>query len=95
MPDTQPKYVLDAMRGLTKVQRQFVIDGCFHGDVTMATVRALQSRALFYLKIISPNGRCGSMVLTPLGKTVQTILSGKLPPSQAATADQNGGSSNA
>jgi hypothetical protein len=74
MKAEHPKYVKDALRGLTAVQRQFVIDGCIHGDVTITTVRALQDRALFYLHPDSPNGRCGSLRLTPLGLTVQSIL---------------------
>lgn len=69
-----PDYVKTAMRGLTPKQKQFVMDGSIHGDCTMATVRALRGRALFYLKITSPNGRCGHMELTPLGVTVQGIL---------------------
>ncbi len=69
-----PPYVTEAMRGLTPKQRQFVIDGTIHGDFTMTTVRALRSRALFYLHIDSPNGRCGTMRLTPLGETVRGIL---------------------
>jgi len=72
-----PVYVRDAMRGLTPKQRQFVIDGSIHGDFTMATVRALRDRALFYLHIDSPNGRFGSMRLTPLGETVRDILRAK------------------
>lgn len=70
----QPHYVKTAMRGLTPVQKRMVKDGCIHGDVTMTTVRALQGRGLFYLKITSPNGRCGHMELTPLGVTVQALL---------------------
>lgn len=70
----QPAYVRAAMRGLTPVQRKFVLAGCFHGDFTMTTVRALKSRGLFYHKITSPNGQCGPMVLTPLGETVKAIL---------------------
>lgn len=72
-----PEYVKEAMRGLTPTQRKMVIDGSCHGDVTMATIRALRGRALFYLKITSPNGRGGHMELTPLGVTVQGILKAK------------------
>lgn len=69
-----PLYVQEALRGLTRAQRTYVKDGCIHGDCTMTTIRALQRKALFYLKITSPNGRCGFMALTPLGETVQRIL---------------------
>lgn len=69
-----PQYVRDAMRGLTPKQKQLVVDGCVHGDITMATIRGLRRRALFHLKITSPNGRCGHMELTPLGVTVQQRL---------------------
>jgi hypothetical protein len=70
----QPAYVRAALAGLSPVQQRFVMDGCFHGDVSMATVRVLRSKGLFYHKITSPNGQCGPMVLTPLGETVQRIL---------------------
>lgn len=69
-----PDYVKAALRGLTRTQKQYVIAGCFHGDVTMATIRALKAKSLFYLHPTSPNGRCGPMRLTPLGETVQGIL---------------------
>jgi hypothetical protein len=70
----RPAYVTEALRGLTRTQKKFVLAGCLHGDFTMATVRALRSKALFYLHIDSPNGRCGFMKLTPLGETVREIL---------------------
>lgn len=76
-PITRPEYVIEAMRGLTKVQRQYVIDGAIHGDPAMVTIRKLLGKALFYIKIDSPNGRCGQMVLTPLGETVRAILKGE------------------
>lgn len=70
----RPQYVKDAMRGLTSNQKRYVIDGCFHGDITDQTARSLLGRRLFYIKIDSPNGRCGFATLTPLGETVRSIL---------------------
>lgn len=70
----EPAYVRDALSGLTRTQKRYVMDGSIHGDPTMATIRALKAKALFYLKIDSPNGRAGFMVLTPLGETVRRIL---------------------
>ncbi len=72
--ESQPTYVREALKGLTRTQKRFVIDGVMHGDFTMTTVRTLTSRALFYFHPDSPNGRCGAMRLTPLGVTVQGIL---------------------
>lgn len=63
-----------AKRGLTQAQRMYVQDGCIHGDRTMQTVRALKLKGLFELVISSPNGQCGFMELTPLGKAVQSAL---------------------
>lgn len=71
---SRPVYVQEALRGLTRVQKSYVIDGAIHGDPAPVTIRALLNRALFYIKIDSPNGRCGPMVLTPLGETVRAIL---------------------
>lgn len=68
-----PHYVQEALRGLTPVQKATIIRG-YIGDETMATVSALKSRAIFYLKINSPNGRCGFMELTPLGESIREIL---------------------
>lgn len=70
----RPQYVKDAMRGLTKNQKRYVIAGRFHGDITDQTARSLLGRNLFYIKIDSPNGRGGFATLTPLGETVRTIL---------------------
>ena len=69
-----PQYVRDALSGLTPAQKRVIIAGGFSGDFTMATVRALKRKAIFFHKIDSPNGRCGPMVLTPLGETVREIL---------------------
>ena len=69
-----PTYVTEALRQLTRTQKQYIIDGCIHGDCTMTTVRALKRHAMFYFHPTSPNGRCGEMRLTPLGVTVQAIL---------------------
>ena len=69
-----PEYVKEALRGLTRTQRKYVIDGCIHGDVQGGTIHELKRKALFYLHIDSPNGRVGVMELTPLGETVRAIL---------------------
>lgn len=61
-------------RSLTKVQQGIVRNGGFSGDFTMATVRALKRKDLFYHALTSPNGRCGPMVLTGLGERVQAHL---------------------
>lgn len=69
----EPAYVQEALKGLTRAQKKCVLAGAI-GESTMATVRTLRSRALFYFHPDSPNGRCGLMRLTPLGVTVQGIL---------------------
>lgn len=69
-----PAYVADALKGLTRAQKRFVLAGCIHGDFQMQTVRELKRKALFYLHPTSPNGRYGEMRLTPLGETVRTTL---------------------
>ena len=79
-----PQYVRDAMRGLTAVQKYHILNGCFSGDFSMATVRALKAKAIFYHKITSPNGRCGPMRLTPLGESVCEILKASIRPHEAA-----------
>ena len=76
-------YVAEALAGLTRAQKRYVIDGCVHGDCTMQTIRALQRKALFYLKITSPNGRAGHLVLTPLGERVREILKARKPTPKA------------
>lgn len=68
------KHVVTAAKGLTKAERVHVLNGCISGDFRMSTVRSLESKAMFYLKIDSPNGRCGFMTLTPLGENVQALL---------------------
>lgn len=68
------EHVKAAVRGLTKVERQYVRDGSCHGDIRMQTIRSLQHKGMFYLKITSPNGRCGHMALTPLGLNAQALL---------------------
>jgi hypothetical protein len=62
------------LKTLTKTQRKYVSDGALHGDVTMATISVLRRKGLFQLVIDSPNGRCGMMHITPLGKAVQKII---------------------
>jgi hypothetical protein len=63
------------LRGLTPTQRKFVKAGTIHGDFTMRTVRALKAKGLFKFVPTSPNGQCGPMVLTELGKAAQAALS--------------------
>lgn len=71
---TQNQSAREAMKTLTRAQRMYVRDGSIHGDCTMRTVRGLQAKGMFYLKISSPNGQCGFMELTDLGREVQTSL---------------------
>lgn len=66
--------VTAARRGLTRAQRRHVERGCISGDFRMQTVRALKAKGLMHLVIDSPNGQCGFMHLTPLGKAVQAIM---------------------
>ena len=80
----QPFYVRDALTGLTRTQKRFVLAGCIHGDITMRTVRELQRKALFYHHPTSPNGRCGELRLTPLGSTVRGILLARAEVARAA-----------
>jgi hypothetical protein len=61
-------------RGLTTVQRRYILAGAIHGDCAVATVRALKRKGLFRLVIDSPNGHCGFMRLTPLGEAVREML---------------------
>ena len=67
-------HVRSALRGLTRRERQFVTDGCIHGDFQMRTVQSLKRKGMFYLHIDSPNGRCGLMKLTPLGENVRALI---------------------
>lgn len=69
MADTQK-----IAKALSPAQRHHVERGCISGDFTMATVNALKRKGLFELVISSPNGRCGFMGLTPLGKQVRQAL---------------------
>ncbi len=66
--------VQNIIKDLTKPQRYHVERGCISGDFTMATVNALKRKGLFELVISSPNGRCGFMELTPLGKQVRQAV---------------------
>lgn len=59
---------------LSPTQREIMRRGGFSGDFTMATVRALKSKGLFFHNITSPNGRCGPMELTGLGIMVRAIV---------------------
>ncbi|QTC88066.1 hypothetical protein [Brevundimonas pondensis] len=67
------KQVMAAARELTKAERRHVIAG-YIGGCSAPVLRSLRNKAMFYLKITSPNGRCGHMVLTPLGVNVQALL---------------------
>jgi len=66
-------HVQDALRSLTKAERRYVEAG-YIGDVTPGVLRSLREKAMFYLQIDSPNGRCGSMRLTPLGVNVRALI---------------------
>ena len=66
-------HVVAALRGLTKAERRHVAAG-YVGEATNATVRSLRNKAMFYLKITSPNGRAGFMELTPLGMNVRALI---------------------
>lgn len=63
-----------AARQLTAAERRYVLDGCIHGDCRPRTIQSLKSKAMFFLYIDSPNGRWGTMRLTPLGENVRTLL---------------------
>jgi hypothetical protein len=58
---------------LSIAQRDAVCRGGI-GNHGITTVRALKRKGLMYLHIDSPNGRCGTMELTPLGQQVRAIL---------------------
>lgn len=62
---------------LSPAQREIMRRGGFSGDFTMATVRALKGRGLFFHNPTSPNGRCGPMELTELGHAVREIVLAK------------------
>lgn len=62
------------IKSLSPIQAEVVRRGCFSGDFTMATVRALKRKGLFELVISSPNGQCGFMELTDLGKQVRQSM---------------------
>lgn len=79
MADTQK-----IVKALSPAQRYHVERGCISGDFTMATVNALKRKGLFELVISSPNGRCGYMELTPLGKQVRQAIA-------ATPSDKEGG----
>ena len=69
--------VQKVVKSLSPIQAEIVKRGCFSGDFTMATVRALKRKGLFHLVISSPNGQCGFMELTPLGAEVRAALTGE------------------
>lgn len=64
----------ELVRGLTKVQRRFVMDGCIHGDFSITTVRCLMRKGLFHIVTDSPNGQFGPMRLTERGLAVPSAL---------------------
>ena len=67
------RHVLAALRGLTRAERRHVEAG-YVGEATSATIRSLQCKAMFFLFIDSPNGRCGFLKLTPLGENVRKTI---------------------
>lgn len=77
--------VIAALRNLTPAQRRHVEAG-YIGDASMAMVRTLQRKAMFYHHITSPNGRCGPMELTPLGKSVQATIKSQAADKAQATS---------
>ena len=58
---------------LSPAQRNAVRRGGID-DESMATVNALMRKGLMYLRIDSPDGRCGFMELTTLGQSVAAYL---------------------
>ena len=69
---TDPQ-IAEIARSLSPAQRRAIRRGGI-GDETMATVNALMRRGLMYLRIDSPDGRCGFMELTDLGQSVAAYL---------------------
>ena len=67
------EHVVAALRGLTTAERRHVLAGHV-ADCRPSTLSSLKRQAMFYLKIDSPSGRWGIMVLTPLGRNVQALL---------------------
>ena len=54
-----------ALKDLTRGERKHVANG-YIGDCLPSTLQSLRRKAMFYLHIDSPNGRAGTMRLTPL-----------------------------
>ena len=73
-------HVVAALKSLTRRERYHVERGGI-SDATPAMLRSLQNKAMFYLKIDSPNGRCGFMRLTPLGENVRALIKARANPS--------------
>lgn len=73
-PEVAGRRAAAALKQLTRAQKRFVADGYIHGEFRMQTIRELLRKGLFYLVIDSPNGQCGHMELTPLGKNVQALI---------------------
>ena len=71
--------VVKVLKGLTKRERYHVERGYIGGDITPHMVRRLQHKALFYLHIDSPNGRCGMLKPTPLGVNVRETIKATQP----------------
>jgi hypothetical protein len=78
--------VVEALRGLTRAERRHVEAG-YVGDCQPATVRSLQHKAMFFLHIDSPNGRCGFMKLTPLGESVRATIAARQASRQASNPE--------
>ena len=79
--------VVEALRNLTRAERRHVEAG-YVGDCQPATVRGLQRKAMFFLFIDSPNGRCGFMKLTPLGESVRATIAARQAARKAAEQSQ-------
>lgn len=60
-------------KGLSRAQREIMRRGGFSGDFTMATVRCLKRRGLFY-HAPRPGSTCGPMLMTSLGEQVHAIV---------------------
>ncbi len=67
---------------------EYHVERGYIGDVTPAMLRSLRAKAMFYLKIESPNGRCGFMRLTPLGEGVQATIKARAALRAASEASQ-------
>lgn len=83
-------HVQSALRGLTRAERGHVAAG-YIGSAMPSMIRRLQYKGMFYLHIDSPNGMCGTMKLTPLGKNVHAMLTARTAATLARTGADNAG----